>query len=160
MTTVKRGKGARKKESGDTAFRLFDEPPGVKAAPSEDESVLDEAGRIKIKRQYIELLGIRREKLAGRILNRERLTKEKEGIYFICIDCKQICHNFDEGLVEDEDNKNNRCSECSKLAQIPKRKSSPRKTPAPKTSASKTATRVTTAGKSSARKKASTRKRS
>jgi hypothetical protein len=155
MATVKRGKGTGKKESGDKAFRLFDEPPGAKAAPSVDEAELDEAGRVKIKRQYIELLGIRREKLAGRILNRERLTKEKEGIYFICIDCKQICHNFDEGLVEDEDNKNNRCTECHKLAQAPKRKSTTRKTPAPKTAA-----RKTTVGKSSALKKTSTRKRS
>ncbi len=155
MATIKRGKSAGKKESGSTAFRLFDEPLGVKAGPADDETEFDEAGRVKIKRQYIELLGIRREKLAGRILNRERLTKEEEGIYFICIDCTQICHNFDEGLVEDEDNKKNRCTECYKLAQIPKRKSSPRKTPAPKTAA-----RKTTAGKSSARKTTSTRKRS
>jgi len=155
MATTKRGKSAGKKGAGSTDFRLFDEPLGAKALPSDDESELDEAGRVKIKRQYIELLGIRREKLAGRILNRERLTKEEEGIYFICVDCTQICHNFDEGLVEDEDNKNNRCTECSKLAQIPRRKSSPRKTPTPKTAA-----RKTTAGKKSARKKTSTRKRS
>ncbi|HIF64916.1 MAG TPA: hypothetical protein EYG16_01230 [Deltaproteobacteria bacterium] len=134
---------------------MFDEPSGVKAAPSDDESELDAAGRLKIKRQYIELLGIRRDKLAGRILNRERLTKEKEGIYFICIDCKQICHNFDEGLVEDEDNKNNKCTECHKLAQTPKRSPAPRKTSAPKP-----APRKSRAGKSSARKATSPRKQS
>ena len=44
----------------------------------------DEAGRRKIKRQYGELLGIRIEKLRGRILNRERINKTIEGIYFIC----------------------------------------------------------------------------
>ena len=155
MATVKRGKGTRKKDSRDRAFRLFDESPGVKAAPSVDESEIDEAGRLKIKRQYIELLGIRREKLAGRILNRERLTKEEEGIYFICIDCKEICHNFDEGLVEDEDNKNNRCTGGHKRAQATRRRSPPRKTPARKNAAPKT-----TAGKSSALRETSTRKRS
>jgi len=155
MTTIKKRKGAEKKESGDTAFRLFDEPSGPKAGPSDDEAEIDSAGRLKIKRQYIELLGIRREKLAGRILNRERLTKEKEGIYFICIDCKQICHNFDEGLVEDEDNKNNKCTECHKLEQTPKRSPTRRKTAAPKPAAPKTTT-----GKSSARKATSDRKKS
>src|SRR5579859_4331242 len=42
----------------------------------------DEAGRRKIKRQYHDLLGIRIEKLRGRILNRERINKTIEGIYF------------------------------------------------------------------------------
>ena len=42
----------------------------------------DEAGRLKIKKNYEELLGIRIEKLRGRILNRERINKSVEGIYF------------------------------------------------------------------------------
>ena len=56
----------------------------------------DEAGRRKIKRQYEELLGIRIEKLKGRILNRERINKTIEGIYFICASCRKVCHNVDD----------------------------------------------------------------
>src|SRR5499433_2944149 len=73
----------------------------------------DEAGRRKIKRQYQELLGIRLEKLKGRILNRERINKTIEGIYFICASCKKVCHNIDDGLVEDPNNVNNLCMPCS-----------------------------------------------
>ncbi|GBD26991.1 hypothetical protein HRbin30_02334 [bacterium HR30] len=84
-------------------------------AESEDEGLpKDEAGRRKIKRQYEELLGIRIEKLKGRILNRERLNKNEEGIYFICFECKKICHNRDEGLVEDPNNQRNLCAACAK----------------------------------------------
>lgn len=74
----------------------------------------DEAGRLKIKRQYEELLGIRMGKLAGRVLNRERIDKTVEGIYFLCISCKQICHNLDEGLIEDPENQKNICKSCHK----------------------------------------------
>src|SRR5690348_6490666 len=73
----------------------------------------DEAGRRKIKRQYEELLGIRIEKLRGRILNRERINKTIEGIYFICASCRKVCHNVDDGLVEDPNNLNNLCTACS-----------------------------------------------
>ena len=72
----------------------------------------DEAGRLKIKRQYEELLGIRISKLAGRILNRERIDKTVEGIYFLCISCKRVCHNLDEGLIEDPENQKNVCETC------------------------------------------------
>jgi hypothetical protein len=72
----------------------------------------DEAGRLKIKRQYEELLGIRISKLAGRILNRERIDKTVEGIYFLCISCKRVCHNLDEGLIEDPENQKNVCENC------------------------------------------------
>ena len=61
----------------------------------------DEAGRLKIKKNYGELLGIRVEKLKGRVLNREKINKSIDGIYFICAQCKRVCHNLDEGLVED-----------------------------------------------------------
>ena len=64
----------------------------------------DEAGRRKIKRQYGELLGIRIEKLRGRILNRERINKTIEGIYFICASCLKVCHSLDDGLSEDPAN--------------------------------------------------------
>lgn len=74
----------------------------------------DEAGRRKIKRQYETLLGIRIEKLKGRILNRERINKTIEGVYFICIACKKVCHNMDEGLIEDPNNAQNMCGNCAK----------------------------------------------
>lgn len=74
----------------------------------------DEAGRRKIKRQYQELLGIRIEKLRGRILNRERINKTIEGIYFICAKCMKVCHSLDEGLQEDANNQNNLCAKCAK----------------------------------------------
>jgi hypothetical protein len=74
----------------------------------------DEAGRRKIKRQYETLLGIRIEKLKGRILNRERINKTIEGVYFICAECKKVCHNMDDGLVEDPNNVANLCGACAK----------------------------------------------
>ena len=74
----------------------------------------DEAGRRKIKRQYEELLGIRIEKLKGRILNRERINKTMEGIYFICEKCLKVCHSLDERLVEDPANQHNLCGKCGK----------------------------------------------
>ncbi|HEV7734445.1 MAG TPA: hypothetical protein VGR62_19890 [Candidatus Binatia bacterium] len=80
---------------------------------AEEELPKDEAGRRKIKRQYEELLGIRIEKLKGRILNRERINKTIEGVYFICASCKKVCHNIDDGLVEDPNNVNNLCTPCS-----------------------------------------------
>ena len=65
----------------------------TEADEHEEEADLpkDEAGRRKIKRQYEELLGIRIEKLKGRILNRERINKTIEGIYFICDKCLKVC---------------------------------------------------------------------
>ena len=48
----------------------------------------DEAGRLKVKRNYEELLGIRVEKLKGRVLNREKINKNIDGVYFICVECK------------------------------------------------------------------------
>lgn len=79
----------------------------------------DEAGRRKIKRQYAELLGIRIEKLRGRILNRERINKTIEGIYFICSGCMKVCHSLDDGLTEDPENRNNLCGACSKTKAAP-----------------------------------------
>jgi hypothetical protein len=78
----------------------------------------DEAGRRKIKRQYQELLGIRIEKLKGRILNRERINKTIEGIYFICARCTKVCHSLDEGLQEDANNQNNMCAKCAKARTV------------------------------------------
>ncbi|GIW39741.1 MAG: hypothetical protein KatS3mg076_0318 [Candidatus Binatia bacterium] len=81
---------------------------------SQEDLPKDEAGRRKIKRQYEELLNIRIEKLKGRILNRERINKTIEGIYFICAECRKVCHNLDEGLVEDPNNVYNLCGACAK----------------------------------------------
>jgi len=74
----------------------------------------DEAGRLKIKKNYEELLGIRLEKLKGRVLNREKINKSIDGIYFICAECRKVCHNLDEGLVEDPQKQLNLCSACAK----------------------------------------------
>jgi len=78
----------------------------------------DEAGRLKVKRNYEELLGIRVEKLKGRVLNREKINKNIDGVYFICVECKKICHNLDEGLVEDPQTQLNLCSACAKAKGI------------------------------------------
>jgi hypothetical protein len=94
------------------AFTLFD-PEDHQADEGQEELPKDEAGRRKIKRQYDELLGIRIEKLRGRILNRERINKTIEGIYFICASCRKVCHNVDDGLVEDPNNVNNLCTACA-----------------------------------------------
>jgi len=90
---------------------LDDDEPTVE--DGEEELPKDEAGRRKIKRQYEELLGIRIDKLRGRILNRERINKTIEGIYFICGSCKKVCHNVDDGFVEDPANTNNLCGACA-----------------------------------------------
>jgi hypothetical protein len=105
--------GRTPKDKGKKNLRIFEDD----AAPESDEDgdlPKDEAGRRKIKRQYEDLLGIRVEKLKGRILNRERINKTIEGVYFICAECKKVCHNMDEGLVEDPDNVHNVCGACAK----------------------------------------------
>lgn len=108
-------RGSKKSsKAGASGFRLFDESDSTDSNSDEDLP-RDEAGRHKIKQQYIELLGVRIQKLSGRILNRERIDKNVEGIYFICVRCVQVCHNLDEGLVEDEENAANVCVPCSKL---------------------------------------------
>lgn len=108
--TPKRAKEASKGKKG---YSVFD-AEGRSEVPEDSDLPKDEAGRRKIKRQYETLLGIRIEKLKGRILNRERINKTIEGIYFICFECKKVCHNMDEGLVEDPNNQHNLCSACAK----------------------------------------------
>ena len=104
----------KKSKAGASGFSLFDDSDPTDS-DSDEDLPRDEAGRHKIKQQYIELLGVRIQKLSGRILNRERIDKNVEGIYFICIRCSQVCHNLDEGLVEDEENEANVCVPCSKV---------------------------------------------
>jgi hypothetical protein len=98
--------------SKNKAFSILDDEE-QHADDGQEDLPKDEAGRRKIKRQYEELLGIRVEKLKGRILNRERINKTIEGIYFICASCRKVCHNIDDGLVEDPNNVNNLCSACA-----------------------------------------------
>ena len=101
---------AKKTTKGTKEFGLFDEDESGEGI-SEEELPKDEVGRLKIKRRYEELLGIRTMKLRGRVLNRERINKTIEGIYFICVKCTKVCHSLDEGIVEDPDNIENVCSE-------------------------------------------------
>jgi hypothetical protein len=101
-----------KKEKAKKGFNIFEEDEHS-AVGTEEELPKDEAGRRKIKRQYEDLLGIRIQKLRGRILNRERINKTIEGIYFICADCVKVCHNVDDGLTEDPENLRNLCGACS-----------------------------------------------
>ena len=105
--TRKTDKGAKAKALGS----LDEDDTPVE--DGEEELPKDEAGRRKIKRQYEDLLGIRIEKLKGRILNRERINKTIEGIYFICGSCRKVCHNVDDGFLEDPNNVNNMCGACS-----------------------------------------------
>jgi len=90
----------------------------VEEAEEDADLPKDEAGRRKIKRQYQELLGIRIEKLKGRILNRERINKTIDGIYFICARCLKVCHSLDDGLSEDPNNQNNQCGKCGKTRTV------------------------------------------
>lgn len=122
------------KDSGASEFSLFDAPDPADVDSDEEDLPKDEVGRTKIKQQYVELLGIRVAKLKGRILNRERINKNLEGIYFVCKQCKTVCHNLDEGLVEDEDNERNICVPCQKALTAPPRAV---KAPAKKKTASK-----------------------
>ena len=102
-----------KKDKARKGLRIFEDDAGSEG-DEQGDLPKDEAGRRKIKRQYEDLLGIRVEKLKGRILNRERINKTIEGVYFICAECKKVCHNMDEGLVEDANNVHNVCAACSK----------------------------------------------
>lgn len=109
-------RAAKKKgKASGTSFSIFDEGEAPEA-PDDEDLPRDEAGRAKIKQQYVDLLGIRIQKKKGNILNRERINKTQEGIYFICARCEKVCHNLDEGLVEDEKNVDNICLPCSKAA--------------------------------------------
>lgn len=122
-TGTKNGAGKRTTKSKTPAKPRKRAAKGGVAAAGLDEDVVeddedlpkDEAGRLKIKRQYEELLGIRVEKLKGRVLNRERINKTIEGVYFICATCKRICHNLDEGMVEDPENEKNLCHACGNV---------------------------------------------
>jgi hypothetical protein len=108
----KEGGGKKGKKGGGYSVLGPDERGDVQ---EDSDLPKDEAGRRKIKRQYENLLGIRIEKLKGRILNRERINKTIEGVYFICAECKKVCHNMDDGLVEDPNNTSNLCGGCAKV---------------------------------------------
>jgi hypothetical protein len=112
-------KKATTKSASGGGFSIFDDSDPVADADSDEELPKDEAGRQKIKQQYVDLLGIRIQKLRGRILNRERINKTLEGIYFICARCNKVCQNLDVGLVVEDENANNICSPCSQTAAQP-----------------------------------------
>ncbi len=97
-------KRKKRRPSSDT----YHDDPDEQGLPS------DQAGRLKIKKHYEELLGIRLEKLKGQMLNREKINKSIEGIYFVCGECKKVCHNLDEGLIQDLENQVHLCSACAK----------------------------------------------
>lgn len=106
---------ARTRKSKTAKRDLYPSFAGAADEADEDADLpKDEAGRRKIKRQYLDLLGIRIEKLKGRILNRERINKTIDGIYFICAKCLKVCHSLDDGLIEDSNNQNNQCGKCGK----------------------------------------------
>ena len=115
MARARKKDGKGEKASGGSKNKGFSIFEAEESAGDEGQEELpkDEAGRRKIKRQYEELLGIRIEKLRGRILNRERINKTIEGIYFVCASCRKVCHNVDDGLVEDPNNLNNLCTACA-----------------------------------------------
>ncbi len=101
----------RRKKSRSSNGSYHDDP--------EDQGLpSDEAGRMKVKKHYEELLGIRLEKLKGQKHNREKISKSIEGVYFICAECKRVCHNLDEGLVQDLKKQVIFCKECAKKKGI------------------------------------------
>jgi len=107
-----RTKKASKEDSAKQRSRSSD---SIYLDDSEEQGLpSDEVGRLKVKKHYEELLGIRMEKLKGQVLNREKINKSIEGIYFICGECKKVCHNFDEGLIQDLENQVHLCSACAK----------------------------------------------
>ncbi len=107
-----RTKKASKVDSAKQKNRSSD---GTYLDDSEDQGLpSDEAGRLKVKKHYEELLGIRLEKLKGQVLNREKINKSIEGIYFVCGECKKVCHNLDEGIIQDLENQVHLCSACAK----------------------------------------------
>lgn len=108
--SAKKGRTALQGKKGYSVL----EPNEANEGQEDSDLPKDEAGRRKIKRQYETLLGIRIEKLKGRILNRERINKTIEGVYFICAECKKVCHNMDDGLIEDANNVHNLCGSCAK----------------------------------------------
>lgn len=148
------GRAKKKSASSSGEFSLFDDGDSSDS-DAEEDLPRDEAGRAKIKNQYVDLLGIRVQKLAGRILNRERINKTLEGVYFVCIRCQKVCHNLDEGLVEDADNVNNLCVPCSKAPAEPDPPARPaRSAKAPAARSPRKTTKATTSAKTAPRKTA------
>ncbi len=114
MTPVNNSMGKSATRTGKAArsAKAVPKGPGIPEEVDERDLPGDASGRLKIKRQYEELLGIRVEKLKGRVLNREKINKTIEGIYYICIECKKICHNLDEGLIQDPESHVCYCENC------------------------------------------------
>jgi hypothetical protein len=83
---------AKKKTAGrpakDRSHDYIDD--GTQDESDDEDLPSDEAGRRKIKKNDEELLGIRIDKVRGRVLNREKINKSIDGLYFICFN-KKIC---------------------------------------------------------------------
>ena len=47
-----------------------------------------------------------------------KINKSIDGVYFICFECKKICHNLDEGWVEEAGTQNSFCGTCAKIKGI------------------------------------------
>ena len=111
---------AKKKTAGrpakDRSHDYIDD--GTQDESDDEDLPSDEAGRRKIKKNYEELFGIRIDKLRGRVLNREKINKSIDGLYFICFECKKICHNLDDGWMEEAVTLNNFCGPCAKAKGI------------------------------------------
>jgi hypothetical protein len=94
---------AKKKTAGrpakDRSHDYIDD--GTQDESDDEDLPSDEAGRRKIKKNYEELLGIRIDKLRGHVLNREK-----------------ICHNLDDGWMEETVTLNNFCGACAKAKGI------------------------------------------
>src|SRR5918992_5381259 len=114
MPRTKKKKTARRAK--DRTHEYIDD--GSHDEVDDEDLPSDEAGRRKIKRNYEELLGIRIDKLKGRVLNREKINKSIDGLYFICFECKKICHNLDEGWVEEATTLINFCANCAKAKGV------------------------------------------
>jgi hypothetical protein len=116
ITKMPRTKKKTGRPSKSRSENYFDDAAHDEA---EDEDLpSDEAGRRKIKKNYEELLGIRIDKLRCRVLNREKINKSIDGVYFICFECRKISHNLDEGWVEETESQNSYCAGCAKAKGV------------------------------------------
>lgn len=116
MPRTKKKAAGRPAKSKDRSHDYIDD--GTHDESDDEDLPSDEAGRRKIKKNYEELLGIRIDKLRGRVLNREKINKSIDGLYYICLECKKICHNLDDGWMEEAVTANNFCGTCAKAKGI------------------------------------------
>ena len=86
---------------------------------SEDEDLpSDEAGRRKIKKNYEELLGIRIDKLRGRVLNREKINKSIDGFTLSASNARKSATTSMKAGWKKPVTLNNFCGPCAKAKGI------------------------------------------